>query len=577
MQLPRLRDGSFYNIKLLMMKRLSLVFIVTALAGLVLNSCKKAEKVVPNTKNDLIDIYGTIEGMGSSRLFEPIYSANKDSIYFEMPYYYPVNSDNEVDLSKIILRSNVPSDAIVTPALGVIQDVSKPFKINITSGSGEVRSFVVVGKKVGDVSITKAKVLYQTGSSTQEIEAVIKGDDVLFYILPGVDLSAATLNLEINSHSTSSIASGASINLSQNLPLTITGVDGKKKTYTLKAAEPVKLDYGVGINRRLWSKTAAELGFTTNNESALAVSGDYLITVVRTNPASYRVFNRHTGAYIKNMALPFSALAMQIVNDSEGNLIGTTFAGKNAKFMVYKWANVDATPVKIIDWTNNNPAAITGDGGVGRRLNIYGDVESNAVIMSTGGQSSIIYKWRIVNGVLVNNTPEVITYKSVTGGAASFMGFQADAQPVSTAANTDYFINYQFEIGLVNGITHERSVGFANEVAVFGIFHFATDYIIFNNAKYLAVQKFVKTTSYNNAILGLYDVTESSKINLSAADPRYRSFNIYNSEEFLGATVNSNGTGDVCFGLSADKERLQLYMLLTNGGIIAHEFTKYAP
>lgn len=566
-----------YNIKLLVMKRLSLFFIVTALAGLMLNSCKKAEKVVRNTKNDLSDIYGTIEGMGSSRLFEPIFSANRDTIYFEMPYYYPVNSDNAVDLTKIIIRSTVPSDAMVTPALGVVQDVSKPFKLNITSGSGDVRSFVVVSKKVGDVSITKAKVQYQTGASTQEIEAVIKGDDVLFYILPGTDLSAATLNLEINSHSTSSIASGSTINLSKNLPLTITGVDGRKKTYTLKAAEPVKLDYGVGINRRLWSKTAAELGFTANNEPSLAVSGDYLVTVVRTNPAVYRVFNRHTGAYIKNMPLPFSALAMQIVNDADGNLIGTTYAAKNGNFIVYKWTDVDATPVKLIEWTNNNPAGITGDGGVGRRLNIYGSVNSDAVIMSTGGQSSVIYKWRIVNGVLVKNTPDVITYKSVTGGSTTFMGYQADAQPVSTDANTDYFINYQFEIALVNGVSNERSIGFANESAVFGLFHFATDYIVFNKAKYLAIQKFVKTTSYNNAILGLYDVTESSKISLSAADPRYRTFNIYNSEEFLGATVNSNGTGDVCFGLSPDKERLQVYMLLTNGGILAHEFTKYAP
>ncbi|MEQ7801370.1 DUF5018 domain-containing protein [Pedobacter sp. ASV1-7] len=562
-----------------MMKRLSLVFIVFTLVGLVFNSCKKAEKIVPNTKNELADIYGTIEGMGSlqQRLFEPRFSANKDTIYFDIPYFYPVNSDYPVDLSKIILRSVVPSDAIVTPALGTVRDVSKPFTLSITSGSGEVRSYVVVSKKVGDVSITKAKVRYQAGTSTQEVEALVKDNEVIFYILPGADVTAAIFDLEINSHSTSSLASGSTLNLSQEVPLTITGIDGLKKTYKIKVAEPVKLDYGVGINRRMWTKTAAELGFTTNNETSIAITGDYVVTVVRTNPAVYRVFNRNTGAFVKNMALPFSALAMQVVNDSEGNLIGATYAGKNGKFLVYKWSDIDATPVKLIDWTNNNPAAITGDGGVGRRLNIYGDVNTNAVLMTTGGQSTIIYKWRIANGVLVSNTPEVINYKSVVGGAASFMGYNADAQPVSTNANTDYFINYQFEIGLVNGTSHERSIGFANETANFGIFHFATDYVVFNNAKFLAIQKFVKTFSYNNAVLGLYDVTESSKINLSAADPRYKTFNIYNSEEFLGATANSSGTGDVCIALTPDKERMQVFMLLTNGGIIAHEFTKYTP
>ncbi len=557
-----------------MMKKLSLVFIVT-LASLVFNSCKKAEKIVPNTKNELADIYGTMEGMGSQRLFEPRFSAGMDTIYFDMPYFYPINSDYPVDLSKIIMRSTVPSDAIVTPALGIARDVSKPFTLNITSGSGEVRSYVVVSKKIGDVSITKAMVKYQAGTSTQEVEGLIKDDEVIFYILPGADLTAAVLDLDINVHSESSVPNGSTVNLSQDLPVTITGVDGLKKTYKIKVAEPVKLDYGFGINRRMWTKTAAELGFSTNNETSIAVTGDYVVTVVRTNPAVYRVFNRNTGAFVKTMPLPFSALAMQVVNDGEGNLIGSTYAGKNAKFMVYKWSNIDAVPVKIIDWTNNNPAGITGDGGVGRRLNIYGDVNTNAVLMTTGGQSTIIYKWRIENGVLVSNTPEVINYKSLVG--TSNMGYNADAQPTSTNANTDFFINYQFEIGLVNGGTHERTIGFANEVANFGLFHFATDYVVFNNAKFLAVQKFVKTYSYNNAVLGIYDVTETSKISLSASDPRFKTFNIYNSEEFLGATVNASGTGDVCIALTPDKERMQVFMLLTNGGIIAHEFTKYTP
>jgi hypothetical protein len=566
-----------HNIKFSIMKKLSLVSLVTALACLMLSSCKKAEKVVPNTSNELADVYGTLEGMGSSRLFEPRYSINKDTIYFDMPYYYPVNSDNEVNLSKVILRSTVPSDAMVSPALGVIQDVSKPFKLTITSGSGETRSFVVVSKKVGDLSVTSAKIEYTAGTSTQLVEAVVKGNDVLFYILPGTDVSNVKLNLQINKHSTSSIVTGATLNLSQNVPLTITGVDGSKKTYTLKATEPVKLDYGVGINRRLWLKTAAELGFTSNMETSLAITGDYLVTVVRTNPSVYKVYNRFTGAYVKDLPLPFSALSFQVAHDAGGNLLGTTYAAKNGKFLLYKWSNIDAVPVKVIEWTNNNPAAITGDGGVGRRVNVYGDVNTNAVIMSPGGQSSIIYKWRIANGVLVSNTPEVITYKSVTGGAASFMGYNADAQPVSADANTNYFINYQFEIGLVNGVSHERTIGFANETGVFGIFHFATDYIEFNNAKYLAVQKLVKTFSYNNAVMGLFDVSENSKISLSAADPRYPTFNIYNSEEFLGANVNANGTGDICIALSPDKERMQVYMLLTNGGIMAHEFTKYTP
>lgn len=558
------------------MKKISFL-VAIALAIVTFNSCKKAEPVVRNESSELADIYATLEGQGSSRLFEARISPNKDTIYFDIPYYYPANSDNEVNLSKVILRSVVPSDAMVSPSLGTVQDVSKPFKLTITSGSGATKSFIVVARKVGDVSITSANVEYASGGSAQKVEAVIKDSEVLFYILPGTNLSSAKLTLNINKHSSSSIASGTTINLSQNVPVVITGKDGAKKTYTLKATEPIKLDYGVGINRRLWTKTASELGFTTNMETALAVSGDYLITVVRTNPAKYRVFNRHTGEFVKDMVLPFNALAMQIANDLEGNIIGTTYAGKGGKFIAYKWANIDATPVKLIEWTNSNPTGIVGDGGIGRRLNIFGNLNGDAIITTTGGQSSIIYKWTLKNGQAVSQDPQVIKYESVTGGAASFMGFQADAQPVSLDPNGNYFINYQFEIALVNGVSNERMFGFNNSATVFGIFHFATDYIEFNKAKYLAVQKFVKTFSYNNAVLGLFDITENSKISLAPSDARYSSFNIYNSEEFLGANANASGTGDVTIGLSADKERMQVYMLLTNGGIIAHEFTKYSP
>ncbi|MDB5015058.1 MAG: hypothetical protein JWQ25_3260 [Daejeonella sp.] len=562
-----------------MKKIFQIIIFCTAISSGIM-SCKKADVVVRSPKNELGDIYATTDGLGSNRLFEPRYSTNMDTVYFDMPYFYPVNSDNAVDLKKIIIRSTVPADATVTPSLGAVMDVTQPFTLNIISGTGDKRSIVVVSKKVGDVSLIKAKIQYTADNTTQETEAIMKNNnEVLFYVLPGTNVSNATLTLEINSHSTSSIPSGSSINLSQNVPLTITGIDGSKKTYTLKATEPTTLAYGVGINRRLWTKTAADIGFNNNNESSIAISGDYLLLVTRTNPSRYRVFNRFTGAYVQDLPIPFTGLSMEIASDATGNLLGAAYAAKTTgKFLVYKWKSpTDPTPIKLIDWTNNNPTAITGDGGVGRRINIYGDLNTNAVIMAPAGQSTIIYKWTVANGLLVSNTPEVVNYKSLVGASTTFMGFNVNAQPVSAAANTNYFVNYQFEIGLVNGVTNERIIGFSNEPAVFGIFHFPMDYIEFNNAKYLGVVKFVTTFNYNRIKMGLFDVTETSKLSLASTDPRYPSFNVYNSEDFVGATINSNGTADICMTLSPDKERLQVYMLLTNGGIMAHEFTKYAP
>ncbi len=63
---------------------------------------------------------------------------------------------------------------------------------------------------------------------------------------------------------------------------------------------------------------------------------------------------------------------------------------------------------------------------------------------------------------------------------------------------------------------------------------------------------------------------------LPPTDPNYSSLNVFTSPTFTG-TANGNGTADIAVGFSNNRERMQVYMLLTNGGIMAHEFTNYAP
>lgn len=558
------------------MKRISSFIIFTMAAGSLFTACRKADEIKRNPANTLSDIYATKDGNGRDRLFNPRYS--NDTIYFDIPYYFPEDSDNEMDLTKIILRGSVPSDSYITPAIGVFTDLSKPYSFSVVAGTGEVKKYVVIAKKVGNLVLSNVKVKYTDGSgAAQELDGVQQPNgEILFYVLPGTVLNNAKVSYEINKHSTASIANNAAVDLSQPLPLTVTGKDGVSKTYTLKTAEPVKLAYGVGINRQLWAKAGSDFGFTANNEVSIAVSGDHLILVRRTNPSKFSVYNRFTAAYVQEMYNPFgSQLSFQMVEDTVGNLLAASWAPKNAKFILYKYKNaLDAAPVKLIEWTNNNPAAIALDGGVGRRVNIYGNLDGNAVIMAPAGQSNIIFRWRVQNGVVVSQTPETLTYTGLANGATNF-GFYAEAQPVSAGANADYFINYQFDIALVNGATQGRTVAFANEVGNFGIFHMPTAYTRFNNANYLAIVKYVASYDLNRIHTCLFDVTNTSRLGTSSADPNYSTFNVFTSAEQNG-TLNGNGTADICVGFSQNKERMQVYTLLTNGGIVAHEFTTYA-
>jgi hypothetical protein len=202
---------------------------------------------------------------------------------------------------------------------------------------------------------------------------------------------------------------------------------------------------------------------------------------------------------------------------------------------------------------------------------MFGDVNKNAVILATAGVSNVVYRWKIDNGTLVSSAPDALVYSSL----ATTWGSYAEAQPTSGVAGADYFVNYTAEIALVSGSSNSRSNAFTTETAVVGTNHLAMDYFTFNNAKYLAIATF--TNGNLKVGMSLFDVTNPSKIGLKSTDAGFSDFRVFKSTDELTATSNGNGVADVCTCYSDDRERVYVYTLLTNGGIMAHEFTKYAP
>jgi hypothetical protein len=564
--------------KLNAMKRLLTYILIPTIATGIASGCRKVDDVPRQTGKQLSDIYATLEGRGGVRLFEPRYS--NDTVYFDIPYFYPVDSDNHTDLSKIIVRATIPADARIAPQLGEMMDVRQPIPLTVSSGAGETSSYVMVARNVADVVLRTAAITFTENGAQQTIDGVINNttNEVIFYVVPGTDVSSVKLTSTMNPHATGSIANGTTLNLTQNVAFAVTGNDGTQKNYTLKSVEPVKLNYGVGISRLLWSKKAGDItGFSTaDNNRSMAVSGNYLVLSLSTTPSTYKIYNRKTGAYVQDMVPPPGNLrSFAIANDSAGHILVTSWAPKNSVFNVYKYNDpFDASPVRLIQWTNNNPNGITGDGGVGRRINVYGDVNKNAILSATAGVSNISYNWQITNGTLVSNAPTPAAYSSLTGT----WSFYAETQPTSVTAGGNYFVNYAAEIALVNGATNSRAAAFTTETAVVGLNHMSMDYFHFNNANYLAVMRFTNATN-SKAGMSLFDVTKTSNLSLTSAQAGFSDFRVFASADAndLTASANGNGAGDICAVLNDDRERVCVYMLLTNGGIVGYEFTKYAP
>ena len=552
------------------------IFIILGL-GIAFTGCRQPEPIFPKEDNNLQDIWVGLPGVKDAR-FDPVYSTAKDTAYIDVPYFYPVESDNETDITKLVLRANIPLDAVVTPALGVPMDLSKPVKLDIKGGTGAKRSVVVVAKKVGDVSVKGATINYLLDGVETAMDAVVKDNNVIFYILPGTDVSKVKVTVTVNSHSTTSIAAGATLDLSADMPFTVKSIDGITKPYTLKVMPPVKKPYGIGITRKLFIKLGAASGgggISTNyTETSMAVSGDHLVIVSNTNPSKLRLFNRTTGNYVRDMPLPASSYySFQMQNDSTGALLGATFAASGDKFQLYRWQSAtDAAPEKILEWTNT-----IAWGGLGRRVRIYGDLNKDAVIYATASLTNDVYKWRIRDGKIVNaaNTPDVnaapviSTYAS---GSGSF-GYLADAVPTAVSFSGTYFLNYGSEVAMVNGGTNARMSAFNGDAAG-NIFHAPSLYFQFNGANYLALLKYT-SWSLNGGNIALFDVTDPAAVSMSPNNPAYGAFNVFNSEVINGAADNGNGTGDLCVSFSADRSSAYIYMVLTNVGIVGYELTTY--
>lgn len=555
--------------------------IICLFAYCLLLSCDKDVVIERSAEGVLTDIFANIEGSGPNRLFEPRYS--NDTIYFDIPYYYPLDSDFETDLTKIVVRASISSDAKVSAEFGKPMDLTRPFNFSVISGTGVANEYVIVAKKIGDTNISEALIAFEQDGITQEVGGIFVEDEIRFFVVPGLDMSSTTLTFSINKHATSSIMSGSVLDLNTVQTITISAPGDVHKTYKIVLMEPIKLPYGFGIERSLWLKLGADFGFTGANETSIAVSGDYLI-ITKTGTvgnSQYRVFDRFTGEYIRDMYMPFNATSgalsqsNQLVADENGHLLAVNRASYGANIRVYKYNDpFDDNPTLLINTTNANAALpSTADRSTGRRLNVTGDVTGDAIITSAASSTKSFYRWEIQGGEIVSQTPTLIT---IDGIAGNHLGFVPEIQYINPSVNSNYLLGYQSDFSYINGTTHNQ----INAVSLLNrgntTFMNALAVAKFNNASYVFLGRYFANYDLNRMGLSMFDITNPQMLGTQTSSSQYPLFNVFNSETLM-STVTTSGTGDIAVGYSHDGDRMQVYMLHSGYGIWAHEFTVYSP
>lgn len=523
-----------------------------------------SEYKVKSDSNTLTTLLVTFaDGTGG---FKPVKAEPyEEDITIEIPWYYPDGSYNETSLDSLFITGTIPNSSYLSPAFG-LNDMNSPKVFSLRAQNGDVRQYRItaIRKKSNKAEINSFK-LNEAG-----INAVIVNNRIIIPYTTD-DLTKQTATVEMSNYASISPDPALVRNYSQPVEYTVTAHDGTKVNYTVEIGSPVKVDKGFSSVKKLWFKSAGDLNFVDYRQISIAVSGDYFLLPISNEWASgssVKYYNRKTGAYAGTLNTTNVNGIYALASDSKGKILGINnlYAGQNVR--LYKWDNATASPVLFAqssDWSS------VASSFYGRKLSIYGDLDTDAIIMSTtdgsmGGGANRILKWVVKNGQLVSENPESIVYPTA-------YGYVCKAIPTGSQSSDNVFINSNVPIF----IDYRNGSSFALENAFSSNFlpssrgaTPALTYFEFNNAKYAAV---IDASPYSSA-MHIFDVTDPSKMSTSASSSDYGSFQVFNGEsDYVSCpSANLNITGEIAVGeVSADGFTMTLYFMVTNGGVVAYE------
>lgn len=478
-----------------------------------------------------------------------------DTIKIDIPYTYPVESDDVTDLSKLRVQAIIPDGAVISPSLGMI-DCSSAFETFVRASNGDVKKYVI---KANLKKSSEKDILKFTLPGLDNLEAIVEKDKGKVGIMIPLEWPVDTLNsqnavIELSPKATISPDPAEKHDFRDGFVFTVTAQDGSTKEFTVAYKEPQKLDKGIGYIKKIWSKSSTTLAFTDHLESGMTVVGDYIILNGKGGPC--RVLDKKSGAFVKNLDhTGFDGLCFQVTSDDAGHIIACNYAGAwgASAFKMYKWDNIDATPELLTEWNYDASFLNTGAAeGLGRKFSVTGDINADAVIYTSVAKSNRVVGWQVTGGV-VASTPEVVTYP----GFAAPWSFLAKADAVS-ANMSDGFV---FAEALSKTLAFYKD-GTSTAIPVtIGCSISAMEYFEFNNAKYVAVLDM--EWDFRSHKLMVMDITDMANTKL-----------VFESEWILAnGAQNLNCTGAIALDKAADGNSVMIYGMGTNAGIIKYKLT----
>lgn len=458
--------------------------LMLALA-LAFTGCAEEENVAPTANREGItslSAYFT-SGTYQDKLAAQLSTTSSETTDYviPIPYYYPEESDYvpSEDMKNMKVTAKLENNCFLSPGLGVL-DLTKKNEFTYTNPYGEQKKITISGQLTHLNKCAIKSFMAEPG----DLSGVIDEDSKTISLVTMDDLSKMTADVVLDPHATISPDPSVPHDFNDGFEFTVTADNGvDKSTYKVMKQIPQKMDngYRAGSEKELFVNDMTTLGVKDPNaiHPTLACVGNFVVLNLGDGSAP-QYFRKATGSKVGTIALGEAKATGAITSDNAGNMLICNYADNGQTLNIYKTNDVTKAPTKLISYTNGLGV------GIGARLHVQGDLNSNAVITATPYSCNNAIRWIVKDGRVGN--PENILMSVAAWGAqddaAKVVGVDAEGKNGSIV---DYYQGGACQMYYLSDWKTPANLVQDNSGNAWGYNTAAIDVRPFNKARYLAL------------------------------------------------------------------------------------------
>ncbi len=458
--------------------------LMLALA-LAFTGCAEEENVAPTANREGItslSAYFT-SGTYQDKLAAQLSTTSSETTDYviPIPYYYPEESDYvpSEDMKNMKVTAKLENNCFLSPGLGVL-DLTKKNEFTYTNPYGEQKKITISGQLTHLNKCAIKSFMAEPG----DLSGVIDEDSKTISLVTMDDLSKMTADVVLDPHATISPDPSVPHDFNDGFEFTVTADNGvDKSTYKVMKQIPQKMDngYRAGSEKELFVNDMTTLGVKDPNaiHPTLACIGNFVVLNLGDGSAP-QYFRKATGSKVGTIALGEAKATGAITSDNAGNMLICNYADNGQTLNIYKTNDVTKAPTKLISYTNGLGV------GIGARLHVQGDLNSNAVITATPYSCNNAIRWIVKDGRVGN--PENILMSVAAWGAqddaAKVVGVDAEGKNGSIV---DYYQGGVCQMYYLSDWKTSANLVQDNSGNAWGYNTAAIDVRPFNKARYLAL------------------------------------------------------------------------------------------